>query len=75
MKAAWLWLKKTPNGFILLDQNSRTSCFDMGKAIPVGSANRKKLALLNRDSLLETCNASAEPDAAYRYQSPVSLYR
>jgi 4-amino-4-deoxy-L-arabinose transferase-like glycosyltransferase len=75
MKAAWLWLKKTPNGFILLDKNSETSCFDMERAIPVGSVNHNKLALLNRDSLLETCDASAEPDAEYRYQSPLSLYR
>jgi 4-amino-4-deoxy-L-arabinose transferase-like glycosyltransferase len=70
IKAAWSWLKKTPNGFILLDKKTRTSCFDMDKATPVGSVQRKNLVLLSRDNLLETCSAPTGPIIEYHYQRP-----
>ena len=72
IRAAWFWLKKTPDGFILLDKNTRTSCFAMDKAIPAGSVHRKKLVLLDRSHRLETCSPPGNPVIEYRYQPPDS---
>jgi len=72
IKAAWLWQQKTPHGFILLNHDFRTTCFDMDKAIPLGHAHRKNWVLLDQNSRLETCDAPVEAVIEYHYQPPGS---
>lgn len=65
---AWQWMKEKPNRYILTYQRN-IECFDMNKAIELGTAHRKDWVLLNQESLLGSCQP---PIKVERYHLNIS---
>jgi 4-amino-4-deoxy-L-arabinose transferase-like glycosyltransferase len=67
-KAAWLWLQRADNRFVLVNKDIPIPCFDLNFAIPVGFAHRVNWALLSTDSLMPSCDKPESPINEYHYQ-------
>jgi 4-amino-4-deoxy-L-arabinose transferase-like glycosyltransferase len=67
LAAAWEWQKVRPEGYVIINFELVTDCFDINKAIHLGFAHRVDWVLLNHASRLENCTQGSESLPEYQY--------
>ena len=64
---AWLWMKETPDSYLLVADQIELPCFTKDGAIPVGTAHRDNYLLLSDEQMKPGCTP---PDRIKRFTTP-----
>ncbi|MGC8119818.1 ArnT family glycosyltransferase [Marinobacter sp. VGCF2001] len=61
---AWLWMKETPDSYLMVADDKTLSCFTLEGAQPMGTAHRDRYVLLSDQQMTASC---ASPDTVTRF--------
>ena len=61
---AWLWMRETPDSYLMVAEDGELGCFNKQGARPLGTAHRDTYVLLSDQDMTDSC---APPDKVTRF--------